>query len=84
VELKINQKSNNKSRIRIKSCKSKDELRAVLLEEKVWRVTFKEQLSEDKIPGQGWCGYLAVNQVRRNAEAVQVFDQAGVRHLSET
>ena len=84
VELKINEKANNKGRMRIKACSNKDELRAALIEEKVWKVTFREQTNEDKVPGQGWCGYLAVDQVRRNSNAVQKLDLAGARQLTET
>ena len=84
VELKVNEKPSNKSRMRIKACRNKDELRSALMEEKVWKVTFKEQTSEDKVPGRGWCGYLSIDQVRRDADTVQEMDLAGVLKLSET
>jgi hypothetical protein len=71
VELKINDKPNNKSRMRIKACRNMDELRSALMEEKVWKVTLREHMDEDKVPGRGWCGYLSVDQVRRNADTVQ-------------
>ena len=81
VELKVNEKPSNKSRMRIKACRNNDELRSALME---WKVTFKEQTSEDKVPGRGWCGYLSIDQVRRNADTVQELDSAGVLKLSET
>ena len=54
------------------------------MEEKVWEVMFKEQTNEDKVPGRGWCGYLSIDQVRRDADTVQELDSAGVLKLSET
>jgi hypothetical protein len=84
VELKVNEKSNNKSRMRIKACKNKDELRSALMEEKVWKITFREQTNEDRVPRRGWCGYLSVDQVWRDADAVQELDSAGALKLTET
>jgi hypothetical protein len=84
VELKVKEKKNNKSRMRIKACKNKAELRTALMEEKVWKVTFLEMTNEDKVPGLGWCGYLVVDQVRRNSSTVQTMDVAGAHQLTET
>jgi hypothetical protein len=57
----------------------------VLIDEKLWKVAFKEDEDrEDLVPGQGWCGYLAIDQVRRQADAVTKMDQAGIQHLIDT
>jgi hypothetical protein len=84
IELKLSEKMNNKIRVKIKSCKDKNELREVLMKEKAWKVTFREQTDEDLVPGNGWCGYLSVNQVLRNADEVQEMDSIGVQQLIET
>ena len=43
IELKLSEKANNKIRVKIKSCKDKNELREVLMKEKAWKVTFREK-----------------------------------------
>ena len=50
----------------------------------MWKVTFREQTNEYRVPGRGWCGYLSVDQVWRDADTVQELDSAGVLKLSET
>ena len=40
VELKLKEKLNNKIRVRIRTCKNKNELREVLMRENAWKVTF--------------------------------------------
>ena len=50
----------------------------------MWKVTFREHVNEDKVPGRGWCGYLSVDQVRRNADTAQELDAVGALKLAET
>ena len=65
---------------KLKACRNEEELRIALRDEKLWKVAFREdEDNEDLVPGQGWCGYLAIDQVRRQAEAVVKMDQAGDR-----
>ena len=55
------------------------------MDEKLWRVTFKEdEEREDLVPGQGSCGYLAIDQVRRQSDLVGGMDQEGIQHLKKT
>jgi hypothetical protein len=85
VELKLSKKTGKKTRSRIGRCKSDDDIRTILMEEKIWRVTFKEHQSrEDKVPGDGWCGYLSIDQVRRGEEVVGKIDKEGTAHLIDT
>ena len=60
VQLRINEKADN-IREKIKACVNKMELREVLMKEKIWKVTFREQTAEDLVPDNGWCGYLSVD-----------------------
>ena len=54
VVLRLKKRTGKKARSRFARCKSDDDIRAVLMEEKIWRVTFKEQQArEDKVPGDG-------------------------------
>ena len=54
------------------------------MKEKAWKVTFREKTDEDLVPGNGWCGYLSVNQLLKNADEVQKLDSIGVQQLIET
>ncbi len=49
------------------SCKSLDQLRVWALSQKIWRVSYRNNPVDDNYPGGGWCGYLAYDQIRRNA-----------------
>ncbi len=44
-----------------------DELREWARNEKVWRVSYKNNPSDDDHSGGGWCGYLAYDQIRRKS-----------------
>ena len=53
----------------INECKSREQLRNTLKSMKVWKVVLKEQsIEEDLILGNGWCGYVAMNQICRESE----------------
>jgi hypothetical protein len=85
IELKSTDRFNKKIRARLEACRDEEDLRTFLREEKLWRVTFKEDEDrEDLVPGQGWCGYLAIDQVRRQSDLVGGMNQEGIQHLKET
>ena len=53
----------------INSCKGKESLRKVLKNMVIWRTVIKEaRQDEDKITGDGWCGYISMNQILRGAD----------------
>ena len=53
---------------------------------KIWKTTYKEnEDSEDKTPGDGWCGYLAIDQIRRgNEDSRMIQSQEEANSLSQT
>jgi len=70
---------------RISACRNKDQLRAILETEKMWRISYKNDPEDDKYPGRGWCGYLAIDQVRRKASQPAVIStNKGKMELIET
>ena len=53
----------------LNDCRDVAEIRKKLKQMNIWKVTFKEDRTEDTTPGGGWCGYLAIDQVRRKASS---------------
>ena len=47
-----------------------DKLRSL----KIWRVSFLEKKSEDEVSGNGWCGYVAMNQIINNDDYASKMD----------
>jgi hypothetical protein len=85
VKLKPKEELNKKMRDKLESCKDEADIRTFLMEGKMWKVTFKEEEDrEDLVPGEGWCGYLAIDQVRRRGDAVVRMDREGIQHLRRT
>ena len=50
----------------LKASKSTKDLTDKLRSLKIWRVSLLEKKSEDEVPGNGWCGYVAMNQIINN------------------
>ena len=66
----------------INDCKTREQLRSALKSMKIWKVVFKQQpLEEDLILGNGWCGYVAMNQIRRGGELATNMGQMGASGL---
>ena len=82
----------------INDCKTRVQLRTALKSMDIWKVVFKQQpKEEDRILGNGWCGYVSMNQIRRGADlatniaqergqalAKQSVTQEGVASVLET
>ena len=34
---------------------------------RIWKVSYRNNPMDDAYPGDGWCGYLAIDQIMRNA-----------------
>jgi hypothetical protein len=69
----------------LKTCSNEEDLRTTLKEQKLWRVAFKEDEDfEDKVPGYGWCGYLAIDQIIRQSDEVATMDKTGINRLRAT
>ena len=49
---------------RLKGIKSLEQLGSFLLPGKFWRVSYRNNHVDDSYPGKGWCGYLAIDQIR--------------------
>ena len=61
----------------INDCKTRDQLRRALKSMKIWKVVFRQQpLEEDLILGNGWCGYISMNQIRRGGEMATIIAQS--------
>ena len=62
----------------INDCKTREQLRNTLKSMKIWKVVFKQQPSEeDQILGNGWCGYVSMNQIRRGGVMPTIMAQSG-------
>ena len=71
-----------KSRLKeLNDCKNLAEIKGKLRRMNIWKVTFKEDRSEDKTPGKGWCGYLAIDQVRRASSSAKKIETQGEANM---
>jgi hypothetical protein len=61
----------------VNECRSREQLRNTLKSMKSWKVVFKQQPAEDRILGNGWCGYVAMNKICREAELSTNSTQVG-------
>jgi hypothetical protein len=85
VKLKPKKELNKRIRSELESCKDETDIRTFLTERKMWKVTFREEEErENLVPGEGWCGYLSIDQVRRREDSVVKMDSEGIQHLKET
>ena len=58
-------------REKISRCKTRTELKDTMRKMDIWRVLFKEKRTEeDKVPTDGWCGYLSMGQIIRKENKV--------------
>jgi exonuclease III len=76
VKVSLDIKGNRlKERLKeLNDCRSKKEIEDKLMTMKIWKVTFREdEGNEDKTPGDGWCGYLAIDQIRRGNDNSRMF-----------
>jgi hypothetical protein len=70
---------------KLKSIKSLEQLGSFLLPGKFWRVSYRNNPVDDSYPGKGWCGYLAIDQIRRKADHPSNLDTSeGIRDIVET
>ena len=51
----------------LNQCRNVTQLRDIIAKTKAVRVSLRADPSDDDYPGGGWCGYLAFDQIRRNA-----------------
>ncbi len=69
----------------LNSSKNINELVDKLRSLKIWRVSFLERKSENEVPGNGWCGYVSMNQIINNDEyASKMDDDAELGKLRES
>ena len=69
----------------LNSSKNENELVDKLKSLKIWRVSFLERKIEDEVPGNGWCGYVAMNQIINNDDyASKMDDDAEIGKLMES
>ena len=68
VSLDLGNKRLDKNLKALNNCRNAAQLRQYVMNNNVWRVTFKNNpVDEEEYPGGGWCGYLAIDQIIRKA-----------------
>ena len=78
VALEMRERKMKKELGQINQCTDKETLRETLKGMDIWRVSVKEAADvEDKIPTAGWCGYLAIDQIRRGLAEPNDLNQTG-------
>ena len=86
VSLNLGKGKAGKSRWnRITDCKNVDELCIELGTMRAWKVMIRQDTArENRIPGNGYCGYIAINQLMRGKEShVNVNERAGRLEICE-
>jgi hypothetical protein len=85
IEMKISAKSRKVVMENLMRCNNDEEIRATLGEMKIWKVKIKERGEENCIPANGWCGYLAIDQIRREGDTpVDMEEKEGVASVLAT
>ena len=83
--MKISEKSRKIIMGNLIRCNNEEEIRTTLGEMKVWKVRIKEKTEENCIPSNGWCGYLAIDQIRREGNtSMDMNEKEGVASVLAT
>ena len=78
-------KNSRNTLTKLRLCSDEEGMINILRSEKIWKVTFKEMEDlEDRVPGNGWCGYLAIDQVRRGSDIGTRMDVEGTKSMIHT
>ena len=51
----------------LNSCSNFEQLAEYAKREKIWKVSYLNNPMDDEYPGEGWCGYLGIDQIMRNS-----------------
>jgi hypothetical protein len=69
----------------LKGIRNDRQLENWLNEGKFWRISYKNNPRDDAYPGMGWCGYLAIDQIRRGADLpVRLSEADGIKSMIDT
>ena len=85
ISMEMGKKKLKERLTELNGSRNTNDLRDKLRSLKIWRVSFLEKKEEDEVPGNGWCGYVAMNQIINNDDyASKMDDDMEIGKLRET